>query len=525
LQYLWDNNFIQTPSPTDSTPSSQSSSASSSTTIDYFLLEPSAREYVRTSLTPDEKTEHAWLACNVCVDGIRKSETQSLKLSQIHDFGRVMAPHAKACYDDWYPLLMEQHEHQGIAWHVLGNVCMTQGVIEQAIGCFELSLAQRDEMDPVERMETSLSLARLLEQDGQHGRSKEVLAGIDIESLDEVLGFRVAMARASASVAEGELGRAEDEYESLEHEQEQVLGPTDTATVNTVHRLASTLEQLGKMEEAQALFRRVYISYQNMLGHGHPMTLEALEDLAYVSMEGNAIDKAEALYKRSVEVKTKTLGAGHPSTARAIVKLAVIDDMRSRYGAARAKYQKALAIMAPTLGRAHPLYTTTLENLALSTRWHGHAMFSANDASSASSSAAPARPAGEHRHNTRRSLGKRSSSSFNAALSSLITASSLTGSKHRDANDAALSAMDNKKQQQQQAPVASTPASAFREAETLYLEVVATKKEAAELYPEEQVVATGSKLREMYESEAFFEGTRGEKVAELMKMLRRKSAS
>ena len=479
LQSLWDQNIIQAPSPSDSMSSSQSSGyLSASASFDYFLLDPAAKSHLRSGLTAEERVEHAWLACNICVNGIRKKETDSLRLSEIHDFGRVMAPHATTCYDDWSAVLRQDSDDGKVAWQVLGNVCMTQGATEQAIGCFELSLVENVDMDPMERIQTSLSLAWLLEHEGERGRSKEVLSGIDIPSLDKAVGFRVATARASVSVAEGELDRAEDQYETLEHEQEEALGPTDMATVSTVQKLASTLEQLGKLEEAQALYRRVYISYLNILGQSHPMTLDALEDLAHVCVDSDAIDKAEALYVQSVDIKTQTLGAQHPGTAQTIAKLAVIDDLRSRYGDARLKYQKALDIMAPSLGKAHPHYTATVENLALSTRWHAHALLTY----------APPRPPASS-----------SASSHAVRRSSLAAAATIPSARARGAEARA----------------------AFARAEELYLEVLAVKRAATELYSDEQLLDTGSKLREMYENEAVFDGVRAEKVAAMMPLLKR----
>lgn len=452
-------NFIQTPSPTESSfsqASSTASAASSSTStssFDYFMLDPSAREHVRGTLSADEKIEHAWLACSVCVDGIRKKEMDSANLSEIHDFGRIMAPHAKICYEDWSRILETRSDDDDVAWQVLGNVCMTQGALQQAIGCFELALRQKAHMDPIERIQTSLSLASLLQQDDQVQRSREVLSDIDIPSIDRALSFRVALAKASASAAEGQLAHAENQYETIEQQQEEALGPTDVNTVATVQKLAVTLEQMGKMEEAEALYRRVYISYQNHFGQSHPITLEAMEDLAHVLRVSNAVDEAEKLYKQSVEIKTRTLGQDHPSTAHAIQKLAVLDDSRFRYADAQKKYQQALDIMLPTLGRAHPLYTTTLENMALSARFHGHSL------------------------------------SEEALDEGDITA-----------NQAAAQAYDL--------------------AEKLYREVVVVRNAANTLYSVEQVLDTGSKLREMYETEEFYAEKRGEKVMELLALLK-----
>jgi tetratricopeptide (TPR) repeat protein len=482
LHYLLDENIIQTPSSPTSSPTS---SQTSYTSFDSFILDPEARDQVRTSLHPEDQIDHAWLACNMCVDGIRKQELDSSSLSEIHQFGRVMAPHAKTCYDDWSSVLGMQMNDDNIAWQVLGNVCMTQGALEQAIGCFELALAQKGSMDAIERIQTSLSLVSLLNQSGEHQRSRDTLADIDIGDIDIALGFRVAMAKASAAAAQGELDRAEDQYNTLEHEQEEVLGPTDVNTVGTVQRLASTLEQLGKLDEAQALYRRVYLSYQNIFGPAHPMTLEALEDLAHISKECNAIDEAESLYHQSVDIKMRTLGTQHPSTADTLQKLAVIDDLRCRYDDAAAKYRRALDSMAPVLGRAHPLYTTTMENMALSSRWYGRSLYDSGHMGVMMSEGSPT-----HERTRLRSRG--SSSSSDSKKSSKQTAA--------------------EREAQRQA--------AFETAERLYLDVLGIKTAARDLYTNEQVLATGSKLCEMYDNELYFAEHKVAKVEDVMKLLR-----
>jgi tetratricopeptide (TPR) repeat protein len=476
LQYLFDQNFIQTTStespPTSATSSPSSPSASqytnsSTTSFETFILDPAAREHVRTTLKDDERKENAWLACNICVDGIREQETASSYLREVHDFGRIMAPHAKACYDDWSSIL--EHDEDDVAWQVLGNVCMTQGALEQAIGCFKLSLQQKSNADAAERIQTSLSLASLLQQTGQHEKSAEVLKSIDLESIDKALGFKVALAKVLAATAQGDFDYAEDQYGIIEHAQEEELGPTDATTVSTVQKLASTWEQLGKMEEAQALYRRVYISYLRMFNQSHP------------------------LYKKSLEIKTRVLGAEHPNTADAMQKLAVIDDMRCRYEDAKVKYQKALDIMAASIGKAHPLYTTTLENLALSSRLRANAFGEEDDARSMVS-------------------GERGSRAFRQRARRRLTATSM-------ATITPESYAANKSKEEAVLRDASRQR-AFAEAEKLYLDALGIKKSATLLYREEEVVETASKLREMYENEAFYEECRDDKVFALMGLLR-----
>ena len=254
-------------------------------------MDNEARAQVRKSLSEGERLENAWLACQMCVGSIRQNSADSTTLREVHSFGKIMAPHAKTCYDDWAPALESIPDSSNVAWHVLGNVCMTQGAVDQAIGCFELALRQEPPMEPLDGIQTSLSLAQLLEQRGSYDESSQVLNSINIESIDKALGFQVAFAKASAVAARGELSDAEYRYETLEHEQEQALGPAHAETVGTVQMLASTLKHLGKLQDAQTLYRRVHLSYQTTFGQDHPMTLGSLDDLAHISKAIFAIDQ------------------------------------------------------------------------------------------------------------------------------------------------------------------------------------------------------------------------------------------
>lgn len=482
LQHLIDLRFIHAVESSESSPSSPSSSpaSTSSTTTTCFTMDSDARDFVRQQLSGDERSEHAWLACNVCAEGVRQVNDESSTLQQIHSFGRVVGPHAKVCYDDCYPIIEGPPELESISWNVLGNVCMTQGATTQAIGCFELALQHGSSIDALEKIQTSLSLSQLLESIGQKERSIQVLKAVELESVDDALGFRLARAKAAAKANQGELSDAEYQFEVLEHEQEKALGPAHAETVGTVQMLAATLHKLGKNQDAHLLYRRVYVSYQNTFGQAHPMTLGSLDDLAKAAKEVYSIDEAEALYKKSIEIKTHCLGEKHPRTALAIQNLASIDDLRARYSAAQVKYQKALDILLPTLGRGHPHCTSTMENKAYSLHLQGHSLQEQID--EAASLAAT-------RTSTKRRLSNTRGSGMAARVSEAV---SLDANRQR----------------------------AFQEAEKLYLEVVSIKKAARDMYTEESLVATVSDLIRMYEMNSFFEAGRADKIDAVKNQLR-----
>ncbi|KAG5969566.1 hypothetical protein E4U58_001340 [Claviceps cyperi] len=326
LEYLLDQNLILVPAnPVDrfsSTPSLPFSLSSSQgpTLLDYFVVDKEVRDHVRSTLTDDERLDYAWMACSFCIDGIRHKEVQSASFQDMNDFGKIMGIHATTCFDEWSSVLDAMQDDCEIAWNVLGQVCMTQSALDQAIGCFELSLCQNsNKMDLSERIETVLSLSPLLNKAGRPDRSCGILTDINIiPHLDQALQHRVVLARAATATSQEDLTLAADEYQTLKSEQDATLGPTHPSTVSTIQNLATTLEQRGKLEEAQALYRRVYVSYLHMYGPHDNMTLEALDDLANIC--------------------------------------------------------KDIFAMAPTLGKAHPLYTMAMENMALSTRLHAQSL-------------------------------------------------------------------------------------------------------------------------------------------------------
>ncbi|KAG6045408.1 hypothetical protein E4U39_002406 [Claviceps sp. Clav50 group G5] len=499
LKYLLNQNFIQVPAnPIDRSslapflPSSLPSSQGQ-ILLDYFVVDKAVRDHVRSTLTDGKRSAYAWMACSICIDGIRRKEAQSASFQDMYDFGEIMGPHAMACFDDWSSLLDAMQDDCEIAWSVLGQVCMKQGALDQAIGCFELSLRQNSNaMDPSERIEITLSLTSLLNKAGRPDRSCEILTDVNIAShLDQALQQRVASARAATAASQGDLALAADEYQALKSDQDATLGPTHPFTVSTIQNLATTLEQCGKLEEAQALYRRVYISYQHMYGPRDNMTLEALDDLANICKDTFAIDDAQDLFKQSATSLTRALGATHPETAYAIQSLAIIDDLRGRYIDAKSKYQHTLAILAPTLGKAHPLYAMALENMALSTRRHAQSLAKIP----ASIPTKPSRRSSPSvllsRFQTR---GKRASRDV----------SRIKDTEYRVLRIAASEQL-------------------FEEAERLYLEILAMKKAALDLglYSDEDVASTSWKLEEMYESEDFFEGERLDKVGVLVGERRR----
>lgn len=335
-----------------------------------FLLHKAAREWIEDHLLKDpvHKARSAWLACFYCVQ-IIKRHGQTGSLLEIQSFGRLIAPHAQKCYDLHH--LLDKESLRSIEWHVLGNLCMTQGAKSSAIGCFKLAFQNTNNLSAAERTRAELSLATIYYEHNELSQCRDILEKIKIRAqwTEDLLDFRVHFAR--ANIAAKDIGNtksikfAVEQFEKLEKDQDASSGPLDCKTLLALHQLASTLKSLRELERAEALYRRVMTSYRIKYGASDPMTLEVMEDLAHVLEMRGELNGAEELYRNSIEFKEATLGANHPNVAASSARLAAVLDHKYEFVEADKLYKTALGVLERTLGTAHPTFIATKENFAL----------------------------------------------------------------------------------------------------------------------------------------------------------------
>ena len=66
--------------------------------------------------------------------------------------------------------------------------------------------------------------------------------------------------------------------------------------------LPDILEEQGKLEEAEALLRKLANGYESAFGAEHPYTLTSMHNLAWMLYNQNKLSEAESLIRRAVEV-------------------------------------------------------------------------------------------------------------------------------------------------------------------------------------------------------------------------------
>jgi eukaryotic-like serine/threonine-protein kinase len=171
---------------------------------------------------------------------------------------------------------------------------------------------------------------------------------------------------------EGHYADAEKlEREALARER-KILGPEDLLTLETMDHLAVTLEDDGHYDEAENLARQVIQVDTRKLGPESSQTLLAVNHLGRALWFESRYAEAEQQYRRLLDVDRRVLGPDHPQTLSAMNSLAVSVELQGRIEEAEQLYRDVLAGQQRVLGPEHQNTALTMENLAALLSTNGH---------------------------------------------------------------------------------------------------------------------------------------------------------
>eukprot|EP00929_Paragymnodinium_shiwhaense_P075885 TRINITY_DN38874_c0_g1_i1.p1 TRINITY_DN38874_c0_g1~~TRINITY_DN38874_c0_g1_i1.p1 ORF type:complete len:1298 (-),score=376.45 TRINITY_DN38874_c0_g1_i1:141-4034(-) len=111
--------------------------------------------------------------------------------------------------------------------------------------------------------------------------------------------------------------------------------------------LAILLEQCGKVDEAEAFFRRAYDTRRVDLGAEHEDTLRSMNNLAVLLENEGQTDGALTLYRQVANGRGKVLGPAHPKTLESLYGFAVCLADRGE----EADLEEAIPLLQDTLRR------------------------------------------------------------------------------------------------------------------------------------------------------------------------------
>jgi tetratricopeptide (TPR) repeat protein len=131
--------------------------------------------------------------------------------------------------------------------------------------------------------------------------------------------------------------------------QEQIYGPKDPHTLETMGELAEHYERAGEFRKAEELLKRV-LAVQDRWGTGHVARLRSLERLGVVYTDMERFEEAEALLKTALDLLEKSNGEKFVRNAKCIEELARVKQGMGNFSEAETFYLRALAMVEKGFG-------------------------------------------------------------------------------------------------------------------------------------------------------------------------------
>jgi len=96
---------------------------------------------------------------------------------------------------------------------------------------------------------------------------------------------------------------------------EQAHGADHRGVAYPLDGLAILYRKQGKYDQAELLYQRAVVILEHHLGPQHPEMAEILDDFAaFHYAQGNNIHEAVSLYQRALVIREQSLGPHHPKT-------------------------------------------------------------------------------------------------------------------------------------------------------------------------------------------------------------------
>ena len=124
------------------------------------------------------------------------------------------------------------------------------------------------------------------------------------------------------------------------------------------------LQDRGKLDEAEPLYRQVLEARRRVLGPEHPDTLTAMQQPGQCSRAGASWTRPSRSIARSWRPAAVVLGPEHPDTLMAMNNLARVLQGRGKLEEAEPLYRQVLEARRRVLGPEHPDTLTAMHNLA-----------------------------------------------------------------------------------------------------------------------------------------------------------------
>jgi len=202
------------------------------------------------------------------------------------------------------------------------------------------------------------------------GASDEALTQIDaanqLATDDPHVEVELALLHGQALRMAGKLAESEQELRALltRIDANPELAADGATHIQTTHRLAEAILELGRTDEARALLKEDFDKSGQILGKDHPLTLTIGNDLAIAIKQGGDAKAALKLQEELVAAHQQGLGSDHPDTLSARINLGNFHSEIGDTAQAETIYRDVLERRNRVLGPQHILTLSTKASLA-----------------------------------------------------------------------------------------------------------------------------------------------------------------
>jgi len=162
---------------------------------------------------------------------------------------------------------------------------------------------------------------------------------------------------------QGKGQEAEILYREILEVQRAKFGETHQTTLRTVDTLSALLRDEGKFPEATELLVTLHTAQGQAFGEGHPKTLATVTNIASLLGDQGKFDEAVVLLREALTVRRRTLGDQHPATLQTLHTLGVMSKEMKRTEDAKKYLRKALSGRRRRFGDSHPDTQSTTKAL------------------------------------------------------------------------------------------------------------------------------------------------------------------
>ncbi|MFQ3593275.1 MAG: tetratricopeptide repeat protein, partial [Gemmataceae bacterium] len=158
--------------------------------------------------------------------------------------------------------------------------------------------------------------------------------------------------------------QAEPLYRSALSIRQQALGPEHPEVAESLHDLASFLDQVGRFHEAAELYRQAREIRRQQLGDQHPDYAASLAAQAWQECRRGNLRQGETLARQAFGIFQQTRSPIHPQLASGAQLLSRIAMQQARIAEAEQFALRVNEVRLQTFGERHHRYAGGLENLA-----------------------------------------------------------------------------------------------------------------------------------------------------------------